>query len=126
VGQGTKGSIITTRAAARQPVGHCQMEGIMDNIKQYGNVTKTKRKKPALQKNKHNQNFTENRLLISLPPRCPAMLHHLPPFNPTPPCPSITIATQNVGGMRGEFQLKKGPKLSMIRKLITPAFIVDL
>jgi hypothetical protein len=50
VGQGTKGSIITTRAAARQPVGHCQMEGIMDNIKQYGNVTKNKKEKTSTSK----------------------------------------------------------------------------
>jgi hypothetical protein len=41
---------------------------------------------------------------------------HLPPTHPP-----ITIATQNVGGIRGEFKLKKGPKLSMIRKLITSA-----
>jgi exonuclease III len=39
--------------------------------------------------------------------------------NPSPPHPPLTIATQNVGGMRGEFQLKHGPKLSMIKKLIT-------
>jgi len=41
--------------------------------------------------------------------------------NPSLPHPPLTIATQNVGGMRGEFQLKHGPKLSMIKKLITSA-----
>jgi hypothetical protein len=73
-----------------------------------------------------------------MPPRRPAMLHPpspnpIPPPipNPTPPPPpnptfhptfhsSIAISTQNVGGMRGEFQLKRGPKISMIRKLVTP------
>ncbi len=40
--------------------------------------------------------------------------HHLSPTH-------ITIATQNVGGMRGEFQLKRGPKLAMIRKLTSPS-----
>jgi exonuclease III len=49
------------------------------------------------------------------------MLIPPPRQNPTPPRPSITVATQNVGGMRGEFQLKKGPKLAIIRRLITPA-----
>ena len=51
-----------------------------------------------------------------------------PPLNPpphphhlSPTHPPITIATQNVGGMRGEFQLKRGPKLAMIRKLISPS-----
>ncbi len=38
-------------------------------------------------------------------------------LNPTP----ITLSTQNVGGMRGEFQLKTGPKLAMLRSLITPS-----
>jgi len=32
----------------------------------------------------------------------------------------IKVATQNVGGMRREFQQKKGPKLATIRSLITP------
>jgi exonuclease III len=31
--------------------------------------------------------------------------------------PSFTIATQNVGGMRGEFQKKHGPKFGIIRQL---------
>jgi len=35
--------------------------------------------------------------------------------------PPINISTQNVGGMRGEFQAKSGPKLATIRTLITPS-----
>jgi len=31
--------------------------------------------------------------------------------------PQITISTQNVGGMRGEFQSKHGPKFGIIRRL---------
>ncbi len=49
---------------------------------------------------------------------CPQPLP-LPPPTPTFH-PSIVIGTQNVGGMRGEFQLKRGPKISMIRRLVTP------
>jgi hypothetical protein len=45
----------------------------------------------------------------------------LPPSKPNSLHSSITIATQIVGGMRDEIQLKKSPKLFIIRKLITPA-----
>jgi hypothetical protein len=31
--------------------------------------------------------------------------------------PSISISTQNVGGMRGEFQRKHGPKFGILRRL---------
>jgi exonuclease III len=31
--------------------------------------------------------------------------------------PVITISTQNVGGMRGEFQRKHGPKFGILRRL---------
>jgi hypothetical protein len=56
-----------------------------------------------------------------MPPQRPAMLIPPPPLHLLPTHPPITISTQNVGVMRGEFKLKKGPKLSMIRKIITSA-----
>jgi hypothetical protein len=60
---------------------------------------------------------------LPLPPNPPPS----PPHDNQPPNPltrqlesPMSIATQNCGGMRGEFHAKHGRKLSMLRKLITP------
>ena len=43
-----------------------------------------------------------------LPPPIPA---------PLPQLPRLTVSTQNVGGMRGEYQRTRGPKTSMLHTL---------
>jgi hypothetical protein len=61
--------------------------------------------------------------ILAIPfPYWPHYLFNSPPVSPLkqPMPPTITISTQNVGGMRGEFQRKHGPKFGILRRLAKP------